>query len=303
MTTTSKISAVLPININEKEKSNSCELLNILFSSLEKFSPPKLFDKFFLVCPKSQIKTLSKYIDNWPDLPLKLLDEEDLVPEFKRFPTVGGWRKQQVIKLAIASFIKTPYYLTFDADIVCTSPISEDILLPNNKALLQKQQRYTRTKWWTSSAKYLNTNANIDTLGMDVTPAILSTKICLDLIQTLNKNKLGWIHSLLSPHKKYAWQRILPWYKKRFSWTEYSLYYLFLEKNNNIEKYHSICGSNGISQRLFSNQNCVWNETSFDDWNPSIAFSEDDHGLFCVIQSNKNITPHIVWQRIEKYIT
>ena len=303
MTKKSKISAVLPLNINEMDKSNSCEITDILFSSLRKFSSPSLFDKFFLICPRDQVPTLSQYSSSWPELPLEIIDEERLVPEFTNFPTVGGWRKQQIIKLAIASLVKTPFYLTFDADVICTSPITEEILLPNNKALLQVHGREFRAWWWNSSAKYLNTNPNIKKPGMSVTPAILSTQVCLDLIQSLDNTKNGWVHNLLQPHKKFVWQRMLPWFKNRFSWTEYSLYYLFLEKNNNIDFYHSICDSEETTLRLLSNQNSVWNSTPFEEWDPAKVFSSNDKALFCVIQSNKNIPSDIVWDRVKKYIT
>jgi len=303
MTNISKISAVLPLHISENDKSNSGDLIKILFSSLEKFAKPELFETFFIVCPKDQIPKISQLTEQWHNFTIKIIDEEDLIPELANYPTVGGWRKQQIIKLAIASIVKTPFYLTFDADIICTSPISVEKLIPGNKALLQQQERLTRAWWWGSSAHYININPNLNESGMDVTPAILSTQVCLNLVKHLENTGKCWIKRLLNPHRKYAWQRLNPRFKNQYSWTEYSLYYLFLEKNNEINTYHTICGTKEAPQRLLSNKNSVWNSTPFETWDPSIVFSNKDTSLFCVIQSNKNISPNVVWNRVKKYIT
>ena len=78
----SRLSAGLPLNIHEKGKSNSCELCDVLFSSLGRFCPGDLFETFFIVCPTDQKQEVSAYMKQWEQWPIHVVDEMTLVPEF-----------------------------------------------------------------------------------------------------------------------------------------------------------------------------------------------------------------------------
>jgi hypothetical protein len=277
-------------------------LADILFFSLNIYAQREMFNKFFVVCPSDQMDILSAYIRKWPEMKLILVDEEQLVPEFRKYPDVTGWRKQQIIKLAISSLMESRFYLTFDADVVCTSPLSEEILLPDNRALLQLQDIDIHRNWWISSARYIDINLADITQGMDVTPAILATDVCRSLMGYLTKDKKSWVEILLAPHRQHAWQKFLPNFDKRYNWTEYTLYFLYLKKMNSVELYHCIGDTGQVRQRLFTNHLSVWQSSSFEQWNPELVFSPEDPGLFCIIQSNKNIPPQVVLKKVEKYI-
>src|SRR5690606_42105927 len=75
-----------------------------------------------------------------------LLSEDALVPELREH-RARGWYRQQLIKLAIAERVASDYYLTFDADVVATRPITIERLLPGGRApctLLPGDRKSTR---------------------------------------------------------------------------------------------------------------------------------------------------------------
>lgn len=297
----SNLSAVLPLKV-EPHKTNSYEVAKILFQSLVKFGGSGLFERFYIICHGNHEKLLltefSEYVDS---LKLKIIDEDELVPELSSYPDVSGWRKQQILKLAISKLVDTDFFITFDADAFCTHQISEGILLPNGKALLHPVKDNTRKIWWSSSAHELGIK-NPDTEGMNVTPAILSTAVCQELIKELDDVDRHWVHRLMSPHRKWSWKRLLlPWFKRTYHWTEYTLYFLFMHKHDLIDKHHITAGTSKTPQTLISS-NSVWKRIPFENWDPSKCFGPDDAACFCIIQSNKNIPPQEVRGRIESYI-
>lgn len=295
-----QLSAVLPLKV-EPHKTNSYEVARNLFRSLVKFGGTGVFETFYIVCHGGHEALLLDEFDEFREnLSIKIIDEDALVPELSDYPDISGWRKQQILKLAISKLMNTPYFITFDADAICTHPISEQILLPEGKGLLHPVKDNTRKIWWTSSAAELGIRTpQVD--GMNVTPAILSTDVCKGLIRELDSKK-NWVHRLMKPHRKWSWKRLLlPWFKSTYHWTEYTLYYLFMYKHGLIDQYHITAGTASIPQTLVS-ANSVWKRTNFENWDPSLPFSNSDPALFCIIQSNKNIPPDVVWKKISDYI-
>ena len=144
---TSNISGVFPLNIPEQsetsnrkladllQRSNSCELADILLSSLKRFAAQDLFDKLYIIVPTHQTEQIKEHMLKWTTPRIEIVDENKLIREFSNFPSVRGWVKQQLIKLGASNIVKTPFFITFDGDVVCTHPISEDNLLPGGKAL------------------------------------------------------------------------------------------------------------------------------------------------------------------------
>lgn len=296
----SNISAVLPLNIEEAHKSNSCELVDILITSLKKFAAPGLFETFYVVCPPNQVAPISQHMQQHPELPITVVNERDVVPGLKDYVKSGGWRIQQIIKLQAAHFVKTPYYITFDADVVCTHPVSEDTLLPKGKALMQMEPRANHKNWWLSSAYQLGVKPHLKKDGMFVTPAILASEPVKGLITELSTKK-DWMEKLLGPHMPGSIQQKLPRFKKKHRWTEYTLYHLYLEKHGLLEQYHVDVSQNPDLPKIVSDT-CVWKRENFDNWDAEHCFSDRDNSLFVVIQSNKQIAPAVVRERLALFI-
>jgi len=72
-----------------------------------------------------------------------------LIPETK-FLKIQGWYLQQLIKLAIAEHIKTDFYLTLDADVICVKPVYFSDLVKDGCAVYTagNNSKYKNTFWY-----------------------------------------------------------------------------------------------------------------------------------------------------------
>lgn len=278
--------------------------LEILFTSLKKFAARDLFERFYIIVPPHDYDSVQTYLQQHDDLPIELVNEVELVPTLEKYvgvETVGGWRIQQILKLAVAEIIQTPFYLTFDQDIFCTHPITEENLLPKGKALIQYESKTAHKHWWQSAAHHLNMKTKLEEDGIQVTPAILSTDATRGLIKELS-TELDWVDKLLKPHLPNAYSRFHPRFRNRHRWTEYTLYFLYLEKYKLIDTYHVAAQPNSDIEYTLLSDKAVWKKEGLSHWEPEAYFSDEDKSLFALVQSTTGICPNVVLERIEKYI-
>jgi hypothetical protein len=214
-------------------------------------------DKFLIVCPKGDIYSLNVLLRNLTsDKRFIILDEEEVVPEFKDNPSISGWYKQQIIKLAIAKHIKTDYYLTLDDDVFCNKYFSYSDLFFNNKAYVNTEKlsdytelykphfaqnewkiKYNRLKKSSTLINYTRKNKYKDQ-SYGETPVLLHTKNVLALLKELTFFHKSWF-TILSTTK---------------GWTEYALYFQYLEKHNLLNEYYTQTGRS----TLLDIDNSVW---------------------------------------------
>ncbi|WP_320019366.1 DUF6492 family protein [Labilibaculum manganireducens] len=297
-----KLSALLPLCIRGSYDIDDLGRTEILFKSLSVFAEPNLFDEFLIVCPDNEVDIVKEKCTKWKKLNIRVISEEELVPELKSYPNVRGWRKQQMVKLAAPRMLDCDYFVTFDADVICLKPLTKEILLPKRKAILQYEMRSRHPKWWRSSSRILNmsTNTYNSKKGMTVTPAILSSKLCLLTGEEIEKhwNRKGtWVDRLCQLHNPKSVINWTPYRFKRAKWTEYSLYYLCTLKHNLFDKYHVSTGTNETPQLMLSHDT-----SDYEEWNESKSFSQADPHLFCVVGSKKRLETESVWERIKPFI-
>ena len=128
--------------------------------------PIRLFD--LVVTPKQDMARIEQELEPYSAyLPLRYIDEKDLILDATIRRGVGGWRKQQLIKLAVSSIIHSAYYITFDADVLLKNTLSNEDLIIKGKALLQHQHKSVRPHWWKGSAEILKIDPEMDNLGME----------------------------------------------------------------------------------------------------------------------------------------
>jgi hypothetical protein len=298
------LSAVLPIKLSNQPMEGDLERAEMLFKTLQSFAAEeRVFQKVVIVAAGNELGRIQKVLGGYSCFDFDYVDEDHLVPEFRKHPSVGGWTRQQVIKLAANRVVETPYYLTLDCDVLCTKRLSLEGLLPGGRALLQLGSKDIRPTWWTSSAQILRVDPKLDEPGMQVTPAILSTEICQLLLQELDVlgSPANAFEYLMKPLERFAFQRLQPGYKKKFRWTEYTLYHLFAESRGLVGKFHTICGTREHPQLLIGDHS-VWMADDFEVWEPEKAFSPTDAGLFCVVQSNTALKPSSVWRRVAAHV-
>ncbi|XOV80361.1 MAG: DUF6492 family protein [Aestuariibacter sp.] len=294
------IGAVLPLSIRGSYDVDDLGRVEILFRTLAAYSEPGLFSKFLIVTPASEVDAIKDKLQPWSQFNPDVISEEVLIPELQRHRHMRGWRKQQLVKIAAYAHFEDDFYMTFDADVICLKRLTEDDLVKNGKSLLQYEPRTFHPKWWRSSARLLKMSPNIgDTsVGMHVTPAILSTKIAHGLTEELTQLwQQDWpkmvceLHNPKAP-KNWRFSRI-----RMMKWTEYSLYYLYALKKGLLHRYHFSAGTEQHPQLLL-----VHDSHPYEEWKPQKNFSADCPGLFCVVGSKSRLEPEMVWRKIKEFV-
>lgn len=296
------ISAVLPLAARGSYDVDDLGRAKLLFKSLSFFSEPGLFDCIYLVVPENQISIMKENFSEWNDrFNIEIISEDELVPEFKNHPNIRGWRKQQVIKIAIASRVKTNFYLTLDADIICLKPIIFESLVKNGKALIDFKPTKSHPKWWASSNriwKVKRSEQNNPDRGMGVTPALLSSRLCQNIMKDLCIwPNLSWAEQLCRLHSNRV-TTLLPKYYLMRKWTEYSVYFVYASKSGELDKYHNASGTDQNPNTL-----TTWAPShDIENWDVDFAFSEECSALFSVIQSKSAVDPAAIEKIVSPYI-
>lgn len=295
------ISAVLPLKASGSYDVNDLKRAHILFTSLQTFVAAGTISEIFVLVPAAEVELVQQEYSCWQDLNIKVMAEDDLLPEFKKYPKMRGWRKQQLLKIAIANLVENEFYLTLDADVICLKPLDESKLIIEGKALLQYEQRSQHPKWWKSSARILNMDPNVGPkeLGMTVTPALLSRTLSKKLMAELSPNKTAenWVDALCSLHDPANPKN---WWIGRFlklKWTEYSLYYLCAMKLGLLDQFHVIAGTAQTPALLL-----IHDSHPYESWNIAGSFDLANPGLFCVVGSKSRIPPKEVWAKVGPFI-
>ena len=78
-------------------------------------------------------------------------------------------------------------------------------------------------------------------------------------------------------------------------WTEYSLYYTFLESYNLFEKYHFL-----LDNKLSGNS--FWYRKEYESWDPANSYLGIRTFYFSVLQSNTGVDPDEIWQKVRPYL-
>ena len=251
----SKIQAVLPVSLKDINRSK------ILLQSLNTFFDPDSLDKILIIVP--EIEPMKSMLSSFPlKFKTRLLIEKEIIPEkdWKKFNKKDGWIKQQILKIQAAKYITTDFYLCLDADIICFKDTDYSKLIKNNRPIANIELKSFHQKWWNKSHKVLKTPKTNSKNGIGVTPSILITNEVLGLIKHLEASyKQSFIKTLC----------------QKKGWTEYTLYWLYLEfcTNKNLYKHDEILYGESIWQ------SSVKTKTLFDT-----VFRNENTGYFIVCQ-------------------
>jgi hypothetical protein len=186
-------------------------------------------------------------------------------------------RYQMILKLSAYKIINTDYFITLDSDMYLKKKFSITDFFKYNKAIMHAEPKIYHDNWWQSSGELLDfTREKHSLVGMSVTPAILSKNICQNIIETYGYKLYNRINK---------------------GWTEYTLYYLFLEKNNNLDIYHN--------DGTILDKYCIWELTDFDKENilkqVDNQFNSSD-GIFSLVQSSLFVDKKDLYAEIMNYI-
>jgi hypothetical protein len=301
MTSTQQLDAVLPLTLRDAERADLLfESLALNFTGLR---------RIWVVCPDAQVTAIKDRYDAL-QLPFELCIESELniVPEFDLKIRQSGWFRQQVIKLAIYERVASNLYLTLDADVVCTRPVTATQLIADGRGACFTFEFPEQVYWYKRIEDVLRIKAPRLGTSHNVTPALLHR----DGVRALRTH----IEDMIS-HGRYS--RGLRGIKQRWylftskrqpnlakwrvflmaarPWTEYALYYTFLEASEQFEQYHQI-----TRQCIYDMENSLWHAKDGKlpgNWDPAKSFSGEGPPWFLVAQSNTGINVHTIRQQIQ----
>lgn len=81
-------------------------------------------------------------------------------------------------------------------------------------------------------------------------------------------------------------------------WTEYSLYYTYLEATGQFSKFHTLS-----PRPIYDIYRSIWyaGRPRIEDWNPRQCFEGDGPPWFVVVQSQTRVPATAVWRKVEPY--
>jgi hypothetical protein len=228
--------------------------LRLLLISFLKWCDQATLREFLIVCPESDVFEVSRLVRSITnDSKYKVIPELEMCPEIgpalKANGKLSGWHIQQLIKLVISSRICSEHYVTLDSDIISIEPMSYNSFFSDGRALTNVETADDYRRLYCAqfaegeiATKALRYAVSAAILGYQrpaalrsrfygETPVVLHTESVRDLLQFLcNRYPAGWINTLAN----------------RLGWTEYGLYFQFLEQTGRLEELCALTGCNTV---------------------------------------------------------
>jgi len=267
-----KIDAVLPLTLKDFAR------FKLLYKTMTLF---KDLNTCWVITKDNEFKEIKSRIK---DKKYKVIKETSIVPEFKNYKTLGGWYKQQLLKFAIAKKIESDFYLILDADLICVRTVRYSDLITNGKALSQIEKVDFHPEWYKDAERILGLKRS--GLKHGVTPALFCKEGVLNLQDFLNKRAS-------SNAKKINWRMHLI---KHLPWTEYTLYFTFMEGIGLFQKYYN----KPAKENICGNLDSVWFKKDVKKFDPEKIFKKKKY-FFIVFQSTTGINSNELWSKISKY--
>lgn len=303
------IDAVLPLTLRDLPRAQ------LLLTSLERFASG--LDTLYVIVPDAQQREieagLRAFIEGRAGVEgrasvasfssaaqagfqIELLPELQIAPELGLFPKLGGWSKQQLIKLAMGQKVSQPFFLTLDADVVATRPFSPGQLLKDGKAPCGVDHADLHPRWYENAQAMLDVPLARGGISHNVTPALLSRGGVHALAEHFARRYeagrfgRGALRGMKQRYAKLrfggrpgveAWRLFLT---AGFPWTEYALYYSFLEAHALFERFHF-----ESERALYDGDRSVWFVDDFQTWDPAPLFEGEGPPYFVVLQSNTGV--------------
>jgi hypothetical protein len=273
-----ELTAVLPLRIDAQRNTSDLDrLAELLLPSLEQHwrDPERL--ELLVITPPADVEAVRARISRSGRLRTRVLSEDAVSPSLQG---EQGWHKQQILKLAAARVVTTPWYLTLDADVILRRPLAAGELIQDGRAPYHPKSASRHWAWWTASRAILRSSVALepDSRVMDVTPEVLHRETALTLLA-----EVGRRNGVADPDRFLFDAREL-------GWTEYSLYWLFV-----LEQRHE-----PLLYRPLPLYEMVWRPEHAESLMPDPRAASDGDVVppFLVVQSTLEVPPATLAQRL-----
>lgn len=275
-----QISFVLPVTLQEKKTkfvngeswrtSPDNEVVfrtRLLLLSFLKWYDQTALAAFLIICPSSEVTAIADLLRSiTSDHRYKVISELEICPEIEpavsgQIAGLSGWHIQQLIKISSCARIGSPYYVTLDSDIVGTRPITYESFIHNNRALTNVETAEDYRRLYEPqfaeaeiAIKSLRYAVSAGLLGYTRSPGLLSRFYGETPVILHTESVRALMENLAARHGR-------PWFgalAKRLGWTEYGLYFQFLEKLGKLQDVCELAGCNTVLDLDRS----VWQESA-----------------------------------------
>lgn len=269
------VECVLPLKVTGRHYWENLGRTSILFASLATFLRDQK-PHIRIIVPHDEFALIGRIARTWSGLDIEVVAEDVLLPQVcARKGSLGlrPWHFQQMIKLGAVAASDSDYVLLLDPDVFATRPFSVQDLFQNGRGLVHIETKMVHLEWWQASAELLGFASDTSSIGLGVTPQMLSASACRDLLLHLEQR-----HHV-------AWPIVLEQGSHR-AWTEYSLYWTYCEERERLDALHVVDAN--VGRHLLSAES-VWAAEEFSEAQVRRAFAPDG-GIFCVVQSAAGIS-------------
>ncbi len=210
-----KITIVLPVKLLGNYDQNELSRLFACLTSIELFFDKNSLRECWVVSVPSEIpfiRTLfqqCKMNYDW----MKIIPETEFIRE-----EMPNYLRHQLVKLDSSRRVSTQYYLILDCDCFFIKKASYNDFFCNGKikGCWSCKTRESHSDWFDQSNSILQI-PRVDTIPFQVTPCLMIAEEVKSLLSTIeNKYQID------------DYQKILKDPKWKASWTEYSLYFIYL---------------------------------------------------------------------------
>jgi hypothetical protein len=220
------LTAVLPLRIAAQAQTSDLErVARLVLPSLERFWTDPDALELLIIVPPGDVERVRSRLRGIGRIAVRVVSEDDICPTLSGD---FGWHKQQMLKLAAARTVSSRCYLTLDADVILTRPAGGRDLFPDGRAVLNRKVARRHWNWWRASQAILRTSVTVrrDDQMMDVTPAILYRDVARSLLTAIaSRHGVDDPDRFLFDRRRDKW---IGFWRKDWTWTEYSLYWLFV---------------------------------------------------------------------------
>lgn len=286
------VDLVLPVNPTAR---NDGRRMRICLSSLAKYLDPANVRRLLIVIPDGVPKAAVTQL-TWDERSVpfdtRVLHDREILGQNAWRARVGSWYTQQFVKIGAADQLQSDFYITLDSDVLLTRATSFDDLIQGGRAITTEYPRKVHDYWWTASAQVLDTDPRLSSDGMGVTPAVLSVNVARGLMRYLEERYAGpWYRGVVEYLDDQKARGLYNPAAQSSTPTEYTLYYLFAEKQGWVSRYHVKSESLWCPQQIFRPE-------ELRELGARLLAARTGAGRFFVLQSVLGMSPEWVWDRV-----
>jgi hypothetical protein len=292
---------VLTLSSSSRDKNDVIRVRTLLYSLKHFFARTDL-GEFWIVSPEAELANIRASLATEDLLDHSQFLSDELLCPALRYVKMSGWQKQQLLKLAMAPLISTEYYMTLDADLICIRRFDASSMRAEGRGICgaetaadyralykdsfaehEVRVKQERVEW---ADRILGSPRRPEYCGIfySETPVMLHTSSVLDLTKFISESfKSPWTEALAA----------------NTPWTEYPVYFQFLERFNLLSRVHVVGNRNTmlrLDQSLWQRSSCYRDPTKyeFSSWASHSSMFEDKHGFFIAVQSSLSLPPDAV---------